>query len=130
MAASIERFLPWWGRRIRPSMKQLVLLIEEAGGSIAREELRGRVHGGIVPPALRRGLVAEVGGALRLTDRGRAVAAGDVSEIPEGRRAICECGLVFDREDKAQMEYMRRHQVGDPETRACPMAPKSREGRP
>jgi len=110
-------------------MKQLVQLIEEAGGSVRREELRGRGHGGLIPRAVRRGLVEEAQGALRLTARGRVVAAGDTQEIPEARRAICECGLVFDHEDEAQMEYMRRHQAGAPETRACPMAATSREGR-
>jgi len=124
MAPNVDRFRPWWGRRIRPAMKQLVVYLDEADGPVDRESIRGRIHGGLLPPAVRRGLIERSDGVLTLTERGRLVARDQIPEVPEEHRMICACGLVVDDRDAAQVDYLRRHQEGDPETRVCPLTRK------
>lgn len=32
----------WWGRGLHPALKQMVVLLDEAGGSVERTVIRGR----------------------------------------------------------------------------------------
>lgn len=101
-------------------MRDLVLLIQRAGGRTRREALRGRVHGGIIPPALRRGLIEVDGDEFVLTERGVAIATGIVVPIPVPARVECECGLIIDGRDTAQVEFLRLHRAGDRSVKTCP----------
>ena len=101
-------------------MKQLLSVLHAAGGALRREVLSQSVAGALLRPAKRRGWIEEDGDEVRLTARGRLIAIDEIPLIPEQDRVECRCGLVVDRQDEAQMDYIRRHQAGDRSTRVCP----------
>lgn len=101
-------------------MRVLVQIVNDAGGRVARDAVRGRVHGGLIVPAVKRGLIEEDGSDLILTERGVAVATGSVEPIPESARIECVCGLLIDGRDEAQIEFLRLHRAGDSSVKSCP----------
>jgi hypothetical protein len=94
--------LPWWARKVSTQLKMYLSRVDR--GVLERPSMH------TFRSALERGLVVVEGGVHVLTERGRAVLAGDVAPIPEQHHLKCSaCGLVVDVRDLDQVEYLEDH---------------------
>ena len=121
MTVSTNSIQPWWNRRTTSKMRLLLEILDEAVNPVERDFVRSRVHGSTIIQADRRGLVEISGSVLTLTERGQLIARDQVSGIPVEHCMACDCGLVVDDRDAAQVDYLRQHQAGSMKTQICPI---------